>query len=607
MKLPFLRFLTLGLIFIFLSACSSGGGGGGGSANVASESAYCSSVRTYSPAVTVTGTAVYYYRPIHATSHVLSGNPVSDTIAAAEVVVTDSAGNEVQCSSVDGSGNISLSLPKTAGTYTVKINSRANNSLLKASVLDDINANNPYSISKTITLDGTSTSQALGQVTAYARQSESAAIEGAAFNILKQLYKTNDYIRTKINDTSWVAEKVTAYWKAGFNPYSYFGYPSTLLSFYAAGERKLYILGGKDGNVKTSDTDHFDNSVIIHEYGHFLEDVYGKSDSPGGSHNGNMIIDARLAWSEGWANFLQAAVLGTKNYADTAGYCNDTVETSGSCTLQIYFRLDESGASASMDAVSFAGEGVFRELSVTRSLYKSIATPISTSSSSLGAGLPFSEIWNIFAGSTTGFHSSAVHFRNSGKFIGLLNSVVNTATYSANQAAWSAILTNEKQPTDTKYYANPVSLTPSASCSKFPISLDPVVQSSSRSNQFRSNHFYEYYYNGSTNDQISLTYSQAGAQTIDLDLVVYKQDYVYFEESDEDSGKTNSTYVVRSVRRNPTFESGSESISMTGQPAGFYIINVRAATYGKITAQLNGTATYTLNETATGKVLCPTY
>lgn len=28
---------------------------------------------------------------------------------------------------------------------------------------------------------------------------------------------------------------------------------------------------------KLADTDHFDDSVIIHEYGHFLEDVYGKS------------------------------------------------------------------------------------------------------------------------------------------------------------------------------------------------------------------------------------------------------------------------------------------------------------------------------------------
>lgn len=608
MKLSAFRLFFLGLIFLFLTGCGGGGGGGGGGTSVVAESSYCSTVQSYSSGVTVTGTAVYYYRPVHATSHVLSGNPVTDTIAAAEVVVTDAAGNVVQCSSVDQSGNISLTLPKTAATYTVKVNSRANNSLLKVSVLNDINANAVYSISKSITLDGVSTTQALGQLTAYARQSESSSMEGAAFNILKKLYLANEYIRTETGNSSWVADKVTVYWKAGFNPYSYFGYPNSLLSFYASSERKLYILGGKNGDVKTSDTDHFDNSVIIHEYGHFLEDIYGKSDSPGGSHNGDMMIDPRLAWSEGWANFFQAAVLGAKNYADTAGFCNDTVESSGTtCNLNVYFRLDGSGATASMDAVSVAGEGVFRELAVTRSLYKTIATPISTNTLSLGAAIPFSEIWNIFSNGTTGFHSSAVHFRNSGRFMGLLNSVVNTSTYSANQSAWTAILSNEKQPTDTLYYANPVTLTPSASCSKFPVALTPVIQSSSRSDQLRSNDFYEYYYNGSTNDQISLTYTQGGTSTIDLDLFVYKQDYTFFEESSESDGGTNSTYVVRSVRANPTFESGTESISMTGQPAGFYIINVRAATYGKLSFQLNGTANYTLTETATGKVLCPTY
>jgi len=610
MKFSFFKPAIWGLFYLFLVGCGGGSGSGNSATSVIPEASYCSTSQTFSDPVTVDGTAIYYYRPIHATTHTLSGNPVSDTIAAAEVVVTDTVGNVVQCSSVNATGDISFSLPKGTGTYIVKVNSRANNSLLKASILDDINANNFYSISKSITLDGTSAHQVLGQLTAYARQTESANIEGAAFNILKKLYLANDYIRTKISQSSWVADKVSVYWKAGFNPYSYFGYPNIPLSFYSSGEKKLYILGGKNGDVKTADTDHFDNSVILHEYGHFLEDVYSKSDSPGGSHNGNSVIDPRLAWSEGWGNFIQAAILETNYYADTAGYCNDTVESSGtSCNLNIYFRMDGSGASATMDPVSATGEGVFRELAITRSLYKTIATPIDTTVSSLKAAIPFSVIWNVFSGVTTGFHSTASHFRNSGKFIGVMDSVVNTSTYSANQTAWAAILNNEKQVTNTKYYANPVTLTFSGSCSKFPVALSPVADSSGKSNQLYSNHFYEYYYNGVSNDQLNISYTQsgAGATDTDLDLIVYKQDYIYFEQSSEAQGGTNSTYAVRSVRANPTFETGSESVSMTGQPAGFYIINVRAATYNKLSFQLTRTANYTINETATGKVLCPTY
>lgn len=102
--------------------------------------------------------------------------------------------------------------------------------------------------------------------------------------------------------------------------------PDSPLSFYKPGERKLFILGGSNGNVDTADTDHFDNSIILHEYGHFLEDVYGKTDSPGGYHNGSSIIDPRLAWSEGFTNSFQGAALGKNFYLDTAGFCNDPEE-----------------------------------------------------------------------------------------------------------------------------------------------------------------------------------------------------------------------------------------------------------------------------------------
>ena len=621
MKMTLLRTLFWVMVPLLFSSCGGGGGGGdGGGTSVTPEQAMCSTNQTFSPATTVSGTAVYYYRPTHASTHILSGNPVSDTIAGAEVVVKDAAGNVVQCSNVDSSGNISLTLPRSAASYTVSVNSRASNSLLKASVLSDINSNVYYSISKSITLDGSSATHNLGQITAYARQSESSAMEGAAFNILKKIYQANAYIRTQISQSSWVAEKVTVYWKAGFNPYSYYGFANSPLSFYVSGERKLYILGGLNGDVKTSDTDHFDNSVILHEYGHFLEDVYSKSDSPGGSHNGNSITDPRLAWSEGWGNFIQAAVQGTNYYSDSSGFCNDTVESSGaSCALNIYFTMDGSGATATMDSVSVNGEGVYREISATRTLYKTIASPISTTTSSLRAAIPFSEIWNVFSGTGTGFASSSVRFRNAGKFVQLLDTVVNTSTYSANQAAWNAIITNEKQAINSKYYADPVTAMASGSCvdgssnPKFPIALSPVQDYSAScsgciktANKFHSNDFYEYYYNGTSNVQISISYTQSGVQTIDLDLIIYKSNYTYFEENSEANGGTNSTVATRSVRTNPAIESGSESVSMAGLPAGFYIINVKAATYNKSSAQLNGTANYTINESVSGGVLCPT-
>lgn len=603
----------------FLFLLSSCGGGGFKSADNSPstqtfpEPEYCSNVTSYSPSITVTATAKYFYRPTAfvagMSAWVLSGNPVQGNIAAAEVVVTNSAGAVVQCASTDDVGAISFTLPKQAGSYTISVRSRAYNSLLKASVLDDINANQPYKISGSINLSGGETNASAGTITAYARKSESAAIEGGAFSILRALYDTNKYIRTQTSQPSWVAEKVSVYWRAGFNPYAYFGYPDSPLSFYLMGKRQLFILGGLNGDVNTADTDHFDNTVVIHEYGHFLEDVYSKSNSPGGSHNGNMLLDPRLAWSEGWAYFLQGAVQGLNKSIDTGGYCNDTVETNGVCTQKVFLQHDQNGGTASYDAVSVAGEGTFREVSVIRTLYKAMQTTVS-SSYPFGAAISFNDIWNVFSGTSTGFASTNVHFRSSGKFFNLLSAVV--AGYPAgNQAAWTSILNNERQPNTTAYYAD--TLTAAASCAKFPKALTPAVDQSVGSyvlsNKLRSDHFYQYYYTGAANTFLTIDYTQGTGTTIDLDLNIYKETYSYFEQQAELAwGQSNNSVAVRSIRANPAIESGQEYVNMSGLPAGYYMINIKANSYGKTNAQLStGTANYTLKETISGvvKELCP--
>lgn len=592
---------------LFISACSGGGFKTSGDATSGSESTVCTTTKSYSPSVTVTGLAKFYYRPVASIgggSYGLSGNPILDTIAAAEVVVTDSAGSTVQCSSTNEDGTISVSLPQTAGTYTLTVKSRASNGYLKASVLKDTTDNAPYSISTTFSIASGDTAVNAGTLLAYARLTESANLEGGAFNILKNLYNSNKYIRVQTN-SSFVAEKVTVYWKAGFNPYSYYGYPSSLLSFYIPGERKLYILGGYDGNVHTSDTDHFDNSVIIHEYGHFLEDVYGKTDSPGGSHNGNLIIDPRLAWSEGWANFIQAAVQGTSVYLDTAGYCSDTTETSGTCTQNVRLDLTQDGATATHDSVTSNGEGIYREVSIARTLYKTIATPINASSP-YRAAIPFANIWNIFSNGSVGFKSSSVHFRNMALMTSQLNTVI-AASYPSNVTAWTNMITDERQPTTTQYYADTLNAVTAGTCTAKTIAAvaDANLGSAKVSNKLKSDAFYQYYYDGVSNTTLSVVYSP-GTPNTDLDLYVYKESHTYFEEEQQAQGSSNSTYAVRGVLTYGSTESGTESVSMAGQPAGYYLINVTAVTYQKTNPQL-GSPTYTLKETvgSTTRDLCP--
>ncbi|MCF6281836.1 MAG: hypothetical protein L3J28_06420 [Candidatus Polarisedimenticolaceae bacterium] len=60
---------------------------------------------------------------------------------------------------------------------------------------------------------------------------------------------------------------------------------------------------------QSGDTDHFDDDVLLHEFGHFIETQYLTSDSPGGCHFlTDNDLDLRLAWGEGWGTFFASAV-----------------------------------------------------------------------------------------------------------------------------------------------------------------------------------------------------------------------------------------------------------------------------------------------------------
>ncbi|MES3036626.1 MAG: hypothetical protein V4736_01850, partial [Bdellovibrionota bacterium] len=437
-----------------------------------------------------------------------------------------------------------------------------------------------------------------------------------------------EYIRVNISNPTWVAAKVTVYWKAGFNPYSYFGNPNSGISFYSTGERKLFILGGIAGNVKTADTDHFDDTIVIHEYGHFLEDVYAKQDSPGGSHDGDFIIDPRLAWSEGWANFFQSAVITNwdnntntyvananttrgKYYLDTVGFSSDPGESGESGYTYIAFNLAESGRTATVDRVMASGEGTFREISVSRTLYKTVSD--TTAAPVYGASIPFLAIWTVFTSTVNGFRNPSLYLRNIGLFNYYLNSEINT-NHAAKVAGWNSIVSNEYQNLTTTDYSDSVSW--SAVCAKYDKSLTPVPDSTPstsaypRSEKQKSNDFYLYYYDGSSTEKLELTYSQlVGGKTVDLDLVVYQMDHDYYEQYAENAGAQASDYGVvgRSARTYPTIESGYETLNFTGKPAGYYLINVKAYTYGKLAATFGGTAGYKLELTrnSTKRYLCP--
>ena len=81
------------------------------------------------------------------------------------------------------------------------------------------------------------------------------------------------------------------------------------------GDGNLYILGDEN-----SDTDEFDNHVIIHEWGHYFEDKFSRGDSIGGSHGDGDKLDIRVAFGEGWGNAWSAIATDDPIYFDTQGF-----------------------------------------------------------------------------------------------------------------------------------------------------------------------------------------------------------------------------------------------------------------------------------------------
>lgn len=116
----------------------------------------------------------------------------------------------------------------------------------------------------------------------------------------------------------------------------------------SSGVSQLYILGKED-----VDTDEFDNHVVAHEFGHFLEDRLFRSDSIGGSHSLGDWLDPRVAFGEGYGNALSAMVFNDPVYVDT----NDTDQANG---------FDFSMA----DAPVVDDRGVYSETSMQHLLWK---------------------------------------------------------------------------------------------------------------------------------------------------------------------------------------------------------------------------------------------
>lgn len=579
------------------------------------EKTYCQPRTISGSSVTLTGAANYKvmtYNPSNFSG--LTSISSNRPIRHAEVEVLDSNGNVVQCGHTDASGQFSLTVPASSSTFTVQVNSRGNNSFVHASVKMCPEQNNLYSISASTTLSSDTT------VSLPVANVNDQDVTGGAFNILDQIVNANAYLKAQVGSGCpseysdctlfTVTPKVDVYWEKGFNPNAYFGAFDVGSSFYLKGEDRLFILGGVNGDVDNEDTDHFDNSVILHEFAHFLEDNYSKSDSPGGRHSADAVIDPRLAWSEGFANFFQAVVTGDAYYTDTYGNFNGNPPTNG-------FSIDlEDQRNSYLDKPLNAKEGNFREFSVSRYLMDIVDTNSDTSGDGMAVtgtdnvSNEFNKIWGVFTSATNGFRKSNVAFRSMGLFHYFSNAENND---------WDGVGDMAKQArfpagsiTDNRLeYALPVNTGSSCSLNSVPsgtssgtYSITPsdksrldIDQSNNikndgslkKSHLLLNNQFFHVYHSGGAfNLQLKHQPEDADSGTVaNLQLLVYKENHVYYVESGTNSSLLNDLSQSEGLVSTPTYNPNAPgqaytiNFSRSSLSAGHYLVAVRAYASGQ--------------------------
>jgi hypothetical protein len=615
------------------------------------EISQCTTSTTYTGGITVTGTAGFYRRTVELNNPPGSGLTLGPKasgvlpIKYAEIRVL-SGSTVVQCGKTDATGAIKAvngtsDLQVPAGSYTIQVLSRVNHSVpvpggkpafsAYASVKKEICANELHTVSANF-----STASPTVTLTADSDEVADPEIAGGAFNIYNDIITSYEYLanNTGVQDLSCLSPKLEVFWKAGFNPSQYI-YPSLDpndldgLSFYLRGYNQLYINGGKLGNVSTEDTDHFDDAVVIHELGHRIEDVCGRMDSPGGTHYGLFRTDPRLAWSEGWGNFFGAHIIknnlaainpdaapalgadGWVYYLDTTGYNDNLIQldlTRPGNNPEV-FSVSQDLHYDKVDSGAHPGEGHFREVSISRSLFKS------TNSCTVNCTNQnyFAQMWQAFrsmASSSYPFRSS-VRFYNRLNAIGSLPAVDAVLSEEAQQRDGNAAYTSGAAKTWVPYGVKlAISATP---CS---LKLQPREEyynvTFNLSDQRYSNHFYHI-------DRLTLptvtgitmiALKEAGTN-LDIDLILYQDGYSFptetclAENSQGDcttyAKKTSSPEFVRSDRSTGLTKTIGTINALSANTA--YLLNVKAFTAGK-TITDSTQYSYELT-TQNGEYLCP--
>ena len=308
--------------------------------------------------MTISGTVSFERPSINTATDGLNYNTIQ-TLPVREAVLeaVDGAGMAIVTSRTDENGNYSVTVP-AGQDVRIRVLSRTTQgpgdaATWNVAVTDNTDGNAVYAIQGALTDSGAanSTRDLVAGLGDFNGTQYTTTRASGPFAVLDSSYKA---VQTVVDvDPDVVLPPIEMRWSV--NNRSVSGDPAT--GAIGTSSYQTRTVGGvRDAAVfilgdENSDTDEFDESVVVHEWGHYFEDQMSRSDSIGGSHSLNSLLDPRVALGEGFGNALSAIVLGNPIYRDSFG------------------AQQANGFNFSLEAQPTTNPGWFKEFSVQAILF----------------------------------------------------------------------------------------------------------------------------------------------------------------------------------------------------------------------------------------------
>ena len=316
-----------------LSACGGSGGGGGNNGGGDNNPPPAASV-------TISGKITFDRIAFKASGSGLdASNPVESPAREVTVEALDGSNSAVLATTItDDAGNYSVTVP---GSRSVKIRAKAE--MVKTGsaptwtfrVRNNTNSNALYALDGEAASSGTGNStRNLRATSGWGTTSYTGTRAAAPFAILDTAYAAKQLVldaapatafppldlfwsttNKDVIDTSGNVLLCTSDGQIGTTFYTPEATDAGNCTDHGPLGAGIYVLG--DFASGSGDTDEFDQHVIAHEFGHYVEDTFSRSDSIGGSHFPSDDLDTRVAFGEGWGNAYSGMVLNDPQYRDS--------------------------------------------------------------------------------------------------------------------------------------------------------------------------------------------------------------------------------------------------------------------------------------------------